>query len=269
MEESRETFSKFEGSRKLTGKDGWISPAGVFYNCSPEEHDILADYILRDKKVYIEGLLEKNAGFEIWDKIKELSPREVIKSAGYALLSGNILSEQNLPETLSKKQMRFIHDNQMVFAPESSRLQPSVYLELKKRIQENKNLPSILQILKFCADSYAEEKFKNFIKNPYGYFHVFYLNGEESEEIRSFFSFGEDEEIYFESPWRNTYTWTPIRGLADEDVFLEYSYHLHNGGEEPYQEEGYKFVGKKAIKNFLDEYPNSRHLISGNIDILD
>src|SRR4051812_43275630 len=114
----------FESSTKVSLKDGWITPGGIFYGCTPEEHDECAQYLLQTNQEDIKESLELNHS-EILEDIDGLNPRRVLHAAGYALLSSGLIVESNMPESLTTEQLELMEKNGLTFAPESGRLQPS------------------------------------------------------------------------------------------------------------------------------------------------
>jgi len=259
---------KFEGHRKVTSDDGWITPAGVFYGCSSDEHDELAKYLLVTKKTNIESAISQHERYWKMEDVQHLSSREIIKVAGYALLSNGILAEQNLPDSLTLKQLTLMKNNKLIFAPESGMFSPSVYVEFSKKIKNDPDIPELLE--KIIREGLKHE-FQAFLKRPSTSFDILQDNG-VSRDVFDFLTKGSDAEITMKAG-RDIITWRRIKLSSNKEVLVEHYFHKHGEYDEGYHPEEEAFLmltDKKRVKEFIRKNRRkTRVRVTGDLEILE
>jgi len=127
-------IKEFEAFRKINSPDGWITPTGSFYGCGPNDHDLCAEYLLKTHEVFINTQLEENFKSQMAGNFDEFPKREVLKAAGFALLSDNWLADSNLPEKLSIRQLEIIKRSGFPLPKRDGEIDPDIYLEFKEII---------------------------------------------------------------------------------------------------------------------------------------
>ena len=250
----------FESSRVKNKPDGWISPNGVFYGCTPEEHDKCANFLLEHHKEYIDLQLIKNEKYTMrgW-QADVIAAREKLKAAGFALLSDDQPSESNLPDTLSLRQMEFAKRNELVFAPQSGQLEVEQYQAFKEVVSQWDGVSKLLErknkaVIKFMNDptrtlyvadndSFAKKVFNALTEKS---------TGEVTLKLR-----------------KEKLTWKKLDIPEHDDIYVEYHYHNHGYDATPETESFIMLTNKKSIKEYLEEKAKTRIYPSGNLKILD
>ena len=90
---------RFSSSRKITTPNGWLSPAGVFVPCKPDEHGASADFIFAKNRAYFETHLQ-NEDLEKYARL----PRYLLEKAGYILVSHGIYNKTSFEDLTPKQQ---------------------------------------------------------------------------------------------------------------------------------------------------------------------
>lgn len=247
----------FESSKKANSQDGWITPGGIFYGCTPEEHDECAKYLLQTHQIKIKETLEKsndNNVHQVLEDMDKLNPRIILKSAGYALLSDGLLVEQNMPDSLSVKQLEFMQRSRLTFAPESGKLQPSVYLEFRERLKKEPGISDIEESLKHYDGGWNDNlgNFQSFIENPASYLYLQNISPKAAEEIYNLLTRGGAAETTFQGGYggdRNIMKWRSIILPSGTEVFVQYNHHTHADYDAD-DEDSFALVSKKDIEEF-------------------
>lgn len=262
---------KFEGLRKINSHDGWITPAGSFYACGPQDHEICARYLLATNKIYIENRLEKNGRIEIINDIQNYSSREVLKAAGYALLSDNLLAKVNMPENLSVRQLELIKRANLMLPNKENLLDFDTYKEIQKLaateidkyIAENKY---------FSDNSEPIRSLAMVVKDP-----TFRIHGEEAAEslVQTFDlltkNYKAEQKL---TMGKGTATWRLIETPSHKQAVVELLYHDHAQGDDDYgyptEEWWISFKTKANVDNFIKtEMESGKHTnwsIEGNLE---
>jgi hypothetical protein len=262
-------FDRFTGLRKITSDNGWITPAGVFYACTPQEHDLCAGFLLKNNIVHIKNILENNYKSAVVGEIDQLSPRTVLKEAGFALLSDGLMVESNLPEHLSMKQFELMERAKLTFSPESGRLEPSIYLEFQKRLQEEQRLKELGTNI---DGDKGEQTVDYFIKNPNGVLDIYDYH--RSDEIFDLLTSGYTSEIVINQIGKSKYKWRQLN-IGSGNVFVEFIHHDHSedGAYECYPsvEDIFTLVDRSAVDKFLLDISRDGRLksIDGDLKVLD
>lgn len=249
------TENGFESSRVKIKPDGWISPSGVFYGCTPEEHDKCAEFLLEHHKEYVDSQLLKREKYTMrgW-QAKEIAAREKLKAAGFALLSDDQLSESNLPETLSLRQMEFAKRNELVFAPQSGQLEVEQYQAFKEEVKNWEGVNRLLErknkaVMKFMNDptrtlytrnndSFAEKAFNALTEKSLGQFSLKLIK----------------EKII----------WRKLDVPNQDNIFVEYHYHSHPTDTDV----NIVLINKKEINKYLEEKAKTGNLPKGDLNLL-
>lgn len=252
MEHSVDQSAKhFESSKKTNKPDGWITPGGIFYGCTPEEHDDSAKYLLQTNKAHIKKLLDKNQEYGTLGQIEELNPRIILRKAGYALLSNGLLVEQNLPYSFTTKQMEFMVQNHLAFAPESGKLEPAIYLELKDWLKTNLEIENLLEKVRYGHDE-NEQQLKSFIENPSSL--ALLSDSFKGDEIFESIAKDNTDEITrlsIRGRDRERMRWRKIHLPSGSEVFLEFNHHEHHADNNIREEDSFEFVSRQAVETFL------------------
>lgn len=262
----------FESSRVVNSPDGWITPTGTFYGCSPDEHDVSAGYLLRTHRANIEHRLQENHQREILSNIDKTNARTVLKAAGFALLSNGLMAETNLPKSLTTRQLELMQRSNLSFTPESGRLPPDVYLEFLKLLQGDPRIAEIRDSLDY--DSQLE--MDSFLKTPSRALVLSNIYGtssmkEYAEEIYDITTVGKADEISVEiSISRDVIKWKPANLHGARDAYVQYERHEHAGNPYRDDEDYYlALVSGKEVRSFIESM-SVRHdvLIYGDVSKL-
>lgn len=250
----------FESSRIKNKPDGWITTNGVFYGCTPEEHDELAKYLLEKHKPFINNLLIQREHYElVGNRTEDKPPREILKLAGFALLSDDQLAETNLPDVLTLRQLDFVNRNKLVFTPKSGQLSLEEYQSFLESVKNSEGIKRLLDrknkvIQRFLDDptktihiqdndSFAEKVFNALTENS---------TGEISLKLRK-------EKI----------TWKKIDIQGHDEIFVEYQYHDHGYEDVTPQTEAFiMLTNKKAIMEYLEEKRKTGNFPKGDLNLL-
>lgn len=253
----------FESSRIANSPDGWITTTGVFYPCSPQEHDELAKYLLKTHKQFIRTLLIEKEHYGMIGDHSEYNARTVLKTAGFALLSGNQLSESNLPEVLSLKQMEFVDRNNLVFMPKSGQLDLGAYRSFQDRMKDLGGIKKLVE-----RNNVALRKF---LEDPTRTIHI-QDNDSFAEELFTALTEGSTVEISLKLS-KGKVTWRRLNIPSRDDIFLEYEYHDHTSGgvyeSSPETEAFLLLTSKQGIKEYLHKKAGSGAYASGDVHVLD
>ncbi|QQG41577.1 MAG: hypothetical protein HYV90_05485 [Candidatus Woesebacteria bacterium] len=264
----REAEQKFGPSPKITSPDGWIAPNGVFYACTPAEHDELAKHLLKNHEAIIKERLENKMVYGMAHDIENYNAREVLKETGYALLSDNTLTETNTPDRLTTKQIELAEKSKIVFSPKSGQLSPEAYRKFKTGID---GMEGVGQVFGFEMEHTSHENRRNvdaFLADPAGE-----LNIEDEysfpEKLFDFLSKDNVGELSAKSR-KLTVRWRRLDLIPGESTFLELANHDHTLGgtyEDVYPgvEDSIKLVTGEAIGKFIQE---QRLLVHGDIKLL-
>ncbi len=250
MEPISEHREHFEGSKAVDSHDGWITPAGVFYGCNPEQHDQLAKFLLQNNKSNIEHRLREDNNHAMLSNLDNLPPRVVVKAAGYALLSHNLLAEQNLPKTLTLRQLELMKRNNLTFMPESGRLQTDIYLEVRKLLKDNPKTSEIADSQTYSYDH--RQNFKSFVENPSEVIGI-YDDESLADEVYDLLTIGNTAEIKMRRD-RDIVTWRKVQLPSGNEVFVQQDRHEHSGNSNyALYEDAISLVSKHDIKKFTDK----------------
>ena len=244
----------FESSRVASVPDGWITTKGVFFPCTPQEHDECAKYLLKTHKSFIESLLVENkyllnengqhdminSRYGTIDTRAGYNPRTILKAAGFALLSGNQLSESNLPESLSFKQMEFARRNNLVFTPKSGQLDFEAYHSFQKAVMGSEGVKDLLEqneaVKKFLADPTKSLSIQDNVP----------LANKVLVVLTEGFTAGISLKVS-----KGFVVWRRLNIPSDDNIFLQYEYHYHGGDCTPERENFIFLTNKQSIKEFL------------------
>lgn len=248
----------FESSITASKPDGWITRDGAFFACAPDEHDECAEFILNQQRKDIEFLLTGEGRYGMVGPNTEHSPRTILKSAGFALLSDNQLAESNLPEALSLKQMEFAEKNNLVFMPMSGQLDLATYKSFLEKVKELEGVQKLLRRKNVVI--------KNFLDDPTKMIHI-EDNESFTKQIFDVLSEGSTAEISLESS-KSIVTWRRLDIPDHEDVFLEHEYHNHGYDSFPETESFVMLTNKQAIKGYLEKKRRAGYHPKGNLSVL-
>ena len=254
-----QTENRFESSRVKNKPDGWISPNGVFYGCAPEEHDKCANFLLERHKEYIDLQLIKNEKYTMrgW-QAEEIAAREKLKAAGFALLSDDQLSESNLPESLSLRQMEFAKRNELVFAPQSGQLEVEQYQAFKEEVRNWEGVNRLLE-----RKNKAVTKFMN---DPTRTLYVA-DNDSFAEKVFNALTEKTSGEISLKL-LKEKLTWKKLDIPGHDDIYVEYHYHNHGYDATPETEAFIMLTNKKSIKEYLEEKRKKGNVPKGDLSLL-
>lgn len=258
---------KYKGSKMVSSEDGWITPAGVFYACTPEDHDEIANFLWQSKRDNVLHRLRENKNYEVLGNIDDLPPRVILKAAGYALLSHNLLAESNLPRTLSSKQLELIKRSNLTFIPESGRLDPSVYLEFRDLMKANLRIAKILESRECSYE--ARQSLKTFMENPSD---IISVHDEDnfSDEIFDILSKGHTAEIKSKSRI-DVITWRRIQLPSGNEAYIQFERHEHRGNPNyTLYQDVISLISKKGVTDFIHEVESkvdSRTIFEGDLGI--
>lgn len=252
----------FESSRVANSPDGWITTNGVFYPCTPQEHDECAEYLLKAHKKYIESLLIESEHYEMVGARSEHPARTILKTAGFALLSDNQLSESNLPKTLSLKQMEFAERNSLVFMPKSGQLDLAAYQSFLASVKELSGVKKLVERKNMVI--------KGFLEDPTKTIHI-QDNDSFARQIFESLSEGSTAEVSLKYS-KGVVIWRRLNIPNHDDVFLEYEYHDHTAGgayeSTPGTEVFMILTNKLGIKEYLGKKQRSRYYPKGDLSAL-
>ncbi len=242
--QNNQTEKIFEISESITKPDGWITPDGGFYPCTPEEHDECAKFLLTTKSKEIEDLLINKEIYSIDLKRPEMPPREILKAAGFGLLSGNFLSEYNLPEKLTFKQLELIEKSGLVYKPMAGQLNFDVYRTFQEKMKKSEDVIKLLERKNVV--------FRNFLEDPTKTIHIEENDG-FAKKIFDILSANYTKEINLKLG-KGQITWRRLDLKDYSDVYLELDYHDH-GYEDSYPEteSWILLTNKEAITEFLQK----------------
>ncbi len=271
MEVSNQQQNKtFEGLRKIISSDGWITPYGNFYACSPQEHDICAQYLVRAQEHFVKNQLEKNNEYQMPEEIFKLTPREVLKKAGFALLSDNLLVESNLPENLSIKQLELFSRAHLSLPIKEDWIDFETYKEFKELITP------IYQSLKSKQKDIFDDNevltiLKSFFSDPTTTYHNDDDHGSPKEAFDIMTKDYIAEQVLTES--KGTRTWRMINIPSGKEIIMEFVFHDHADGDENWtygyeQESWISITSKQKIEKFLSEnlHKHNGWDLSGSLD---
>lgn len=255
------TEQKFEGLRKINSHDGWITPTGTFYGCDPQDHDVCAKYLLETNKAFVESRLDQNNKYQMLGNTDDFSPREVLKAAGYALLSDNLLVDSNLPENLSLKQLDLIKRANLELPKMENNLDFDTYKEIQK-LASGEIDKYISGQKYFSDDSEPIRSLKMVVRDP-----TFVVHGEESSE-----SLEQTYELLTKNykaeqrliMGKGVTTWRLIETPSNKQVVIELVYHDHAQGDDDYgfptEEWWMSFKSKVSVDDFLkSEMASGKH----------
>lgn len=249
----------FESSRSVTKPDGWITPAGVYYACNPPEHDDCAKYLLKTHSRLIDSLLEKNGVYNMSIDDPDLSPREVLKAAGFALLSDGLLVDSNLPKSFTLRQLEFTKRNHLEFINKGDQLGLSDYQAFQENIKNSQEAAELIKR--------GNVVFKNFLEDPT---QTMYFEEDRSlaEEIFNIISKDQTVEISLVLG-KGKIIWRHI-SVGSGNVFIYKFFHDH-GYEDTYPETEtwISLTTKQNIKDSITNYRKSGGYIpEGDLTIL-
>ena len=248
----------FESSRVASSPDGWISTNGVFYPCTPQEHDECADYLLKTQKRFIDHLLIESEHIEMLGERVLHPARTILKTAGFALLSGNQLAESNLPEIRTLKQMEFAERNNLIFTPKSGQLSLEEYQSFLESVKE---LPGVKKLV--------ERKnvvINNFLDDPTRTIHIT-DNDSFAKQVFAALSEGSTAEVSVKYS-KGTATWRRLNLPDHPDVFLEYEFHDHGYDSTPETESFVWLINKQDIRKYLERMRKAGYYPKGDLDAL-
>lgn len=250
----------FESSRVKTAPDGWITTNGVFYPCTPEEHDELAKYLLEKHKPFIDSLLTQKEHYELVGRRTDDKPaREVLKIAGFALLSDDQLAESNLPEVFTLRQLDFVNRNKLVFTPKSGQLSLEEYQSFLEIIKESEGI-------KMLVDR-KNKVIRRFLDDPTKTIHI-QDNDSFAEKVFNALTENSTGEVSLKLR-KEKLTWKHIDLPDHDDVFVEYHYHDHGYEDVTPQTEAFILLtNKQAINEYLEEKKKTGNFPKGNLDLL-
>lgn len=198
--------------------------------------------MLKTKSKEIEDLLINKEIYSIDLKRPEMPPREILKAAGFGLLSGNFLSEYNLPEKLTFKQLELIEKSGLVYSPLSGQLNFEDYLAFQEKMKASEDANKLLERKNIA--------FKNFLNDPTGTIH-FEENDEFAKKVYNILSADYTKEITLKVG-KGVMTWRRLNIGADSDIYLELDYHDHGYDDSyPGTESWILLTNKEAITKFL------------------
>jgi hypothetical protein len=249
----------FESYRNVTKPDGWITPAGVYYACNPPEHDDCAKYILKTHSGLIDSLLEKNGRYGMIGHDSSFPPREILKAAGFALLSDGLLVDSNLPESLTLKQLEFNNRNHLEFINKGNQLELSDYQAFLEKI---KNYDEIKETITF-----NERNVRKFMEDPT---YAIYFEEDQygADIVFDVLTKNHTAEISLEVG-KGKITWRRI-DIDTINVFVEKNFHDH-GYEDTYPETEtwISLTTKQNIEDAIAKYKKSRgYRPQGDLTIL-
>jgi len=244
----------FEESELISGSDGWITPGGKFYSCTPEEHDTCASFLLENRKDEIQKALKQNKSNR-QNQIDSLPPRVILKAAGYALFSHGILAEQNLPKDLSLEQIKKISDANLKFTPESGRIEPNLYLEFQKTLSANEELSNLMEVFGYEG----REGITNWIANPST---ILYLSdwmdsrgARTALEVYDLITRGYSSEYKFGEAINHgdQFIWRKVSLASGGDIYIQMNEHEHDAFQDYVGDHDYliSLVSLDQIKEFL------------------
>ena len=258
LDESQQSGKTFESSRKANSPDGWITTNGIFYPCSPEEHDKLADYLLKIHQKFIESLLIEGEHYEMMGRRREQPARNILKAARFALISDNQLSEANLPEILSLKQREFIERNNLIFMPKSGELDLAAYHSF---LETAKDLPGVQRLLQR-----KNVVITKFLDDPTKIIHIA-DNDLFAQEVFKILSEVSTATISLKYN-KGIVTWSQLNIPNRNDVFLEHDFHNHGYDSTPEKESWVSLVSKQAVKKYIDNKGVSGYHSKGDLSVL-
>jgi len=261
-EAGQQSEKTFEGSRVVSSPDGWITTSGVFYPCSPQEHDECAKYLLRTHIKFIETLLIESEHYEMVGSRSDYNAREILKAAGFALLSDNQLSEANLPETLSLKQMEFANRNNLIFMPISGQLDLRAYETFQERSRDLMGVKKLLERKNIVL--------KRFLDDPTKTIHIS-DNDPFANELFTVLTEGFTAQVSLKLG-KGIVIWRRLNIPSNDNVFLEYEYHDHTGGgaweTTPETEAFLLLTNKQGVKEYLSKKERSGSYPKGDLSVL-
>jgi len=236
--------NKFVMSDAISKPDGWITPEGMFYPCTPDEHDECAKYLLKTRTEEIKDLLINNEKYSINVDHPEIPPREILKAAGFGLLSGDLLSEYNLPVKLTFKQLDLIDRSGLVYTPLSGQLNLGDYQAFQEKMKGSEDAAKLIERKNIA--------FKNFLDDPTGTIHI-EENDEFAKKIFNILSAGYTKEITHKVG-KGIMTWRHLQVGSNSDIYLELDYHDHGYDDSyPETESWILLTNKKSIIKFLQD----------------
>ena len=248
----------FESSRIKNKPDGWITTNGVFFGCTPDEHDECADYLLKTQKKYIESLLIENEHYEMTGAMVYHPARTILKTAGFALLSDNQLAESNLPENLSLKQMEFAERNNLIFMPKSGQLSLEEYQSFLDSVKDLEGVKKLI--------ARKNVVIKKFLDDPTKFIHIT-DNDSFAKQIFESLSEGSTAEVSLKYG-KGTVTWKRLNIPNHPDVFLEHEFHDHGYDSTPETESFVMLTNKQGIKDYLEKKQKFGNYPKGDLNIL-
>lgn len=249
----------FESSRVKDKPDGWITTNGVFYGCSPEEHDELARYLLEKHKPLIDNLLIQREHYELVGNNRSTPAREILKIAGFALLSDDQLAETNLPDVLTLRQLDFVNRNKLVFTPKSGQLNLEEYQSFLEVIKDSEGIRRLLER--------KNRVVQGFLDDPTGTIHI-QDNDSFAEKVFDALTESSTGEVSLKLR-KEKIIWKKMNIQGHDDVFVEYQYHDHGYEDSTPQTEAFiMLTNKKAIVEYLEEKRNSGNYPNGDLSLL-
>ncbi len=251
----------FESSRVASSPDGWIAPSGVFYSCTPQEHDECAKYLLKTHKNFIDTLLIRNERHAMRGDHSGYNPREVLKAAGFALLSGNLLSEANLPEKMTLRLMEFAERNHISFVPQSGQLTLEAYQAFQKKVRDSEGVKQLLERRNIAIREFVDDPTK-----------MIPIQDDDSfaEKLLSVLTEGYTAQISLKIS-KGKIIWRRL-AIPNQDIFLEYEYHDHTVGGAyesfPETEAFILLTDKKGIKEFIEKRNRRDYYPQGDLSVL-
>ncbi len=257
----QQTEKSFESSRAARSPDGWITPNGVFYSCTAQEHDVCAQYLLKAHRKLIDSLLLKNEHYDMRGEDTDYNPREILKAAGFALLSDNLLSETNSPEKMTLKLMEFIERNHITFMPESGQLSLESYLSFQDMMKRSEGAKQLLERGNIAL--------KGFLDDPT---HSISIQDDDSfaEELLGALTEGYTAQVTLKLS-KGKIIWRRLN-IPNHEVFLEYDYHDHTAGgsyESSPETEVFIFLtDKKGVNEFIEKRKRRDFYPQGDLNAL-
>jgi hypothetical protein len=254
VESSGEKNSKhFEGKRVVTSEDGWITPTGIFYACTSEEHDDSAGYLLKAHRANIEHRLKEDHQYQILENIDDLPPRSVLKTVGFALLSKGLLVESNLPSSVSRKQLELMQRSNLKFAPESGKLDPEIYLEYGRQLRQNPQVALLLE----SQSHETRQAIEAFVDNPSSLLMLSdaYDQDLDIKKVYDTLTAGHTKELVRGEAINHgdQFTWRKVTLPSNSAVYIQLDDHEHDAYADYRGDHDYaiSLVSKQAVQRFL------------------
>lgn len=147
------------------GTDGWISPDGKYYRCSPDEHDEAAKFI-RENDLYVGNAEERGVLIEHdRNRLEFSSARSLLEFHDYILVRAGI-GATLIPRSVSTKQLKMLDDSKTPFfnAVRGESVDTDIYEEtvklLRTRVEKLLGSKEMLAAKKEAEESKIRLKFK-------------------------------------------------------------------------------------------------------------